>query len=87
MSRRTRTRGSRQSQYDKAGKAIEPRFAPSIEIIEEPAAGHLGPIWVRGGIPVHSSDGAPYEVSNRVALCRCGRSANKPFCDGQHAED
>lgn len=43
-----------------------------------------GPLWVRGGIPVESSDGATYEVRNRVTLCRCGRSSNKPFCDGTH---
>jgi CDGSH-type Zn-finger protein len=43
------------------------------------------PIWVRGGICIESADGTPYEVRNRVTLCRCGASANKPFCDGQHA--
>ena len=46
---------------------------------------HGGPIWVRGGIPVASADGKTYEVRNRLTLCRCGRSANKPFCDGSHA--
>ena len=44
-----------------------------------------GPIWVRGGIPVLGADGAAYEVRNRVTLCRCGASTNKPFCDGAHA--
>jgi CDGSH-type Zn-finger protein len=41
-------------------------------------------LWVRGGIPVISADGFAYEVRNRVTLCRCGASANKPFCDGSH---
>jgi CDGSH-type Zn-finger protein len=43
-----------------------------------------GPLLVRGGIPVESEDGRPYEVRNRVTLCRCGHSRNKPFCDGTH---
>ena len=44
-----------------------------------------GPLWVRGGVPVVSADGYEYEVRNRVTLCRCGSSENKPFCDGSHA--
>jgi CDGSH-type Zn-finger protein len=67
------------------GSVIEPTFTPSIGIVADPAQGVAGPIWVRGGIPVVSSDGEPYEVRNRVTLCRCGASANKPFCDGSHA--
>lgn len=31
------------------------------------------------------ADGFRYEVRNRVILCRCGASRNKPFCDGTHA--
>lgn len=45
-----------------------------------------GPLWVRGGIPVQSADGETYEVRNRVTLCRCGASKNKPFCDGAHID-
>jgi len=56
----------------------EPELEPSIAVIRD------GPLWVRGGIPVESSDGTTYEVRNRVTLCRCGRSSNKPFCDGTH---
>jgi CDGSH-type Zn-finger protein len=43
-----------------------------------------GPYHVRGGIQVTSSGGADYEPRNRQALCRCGGSRNKPFCDGTH---
>ncbi len=57
---------------------VEPTFEPSVGV--EPNASY----WVRGGIPVVSEDGAPYEVRNRQTLCRCGRSRNKPFCDGTH---
>ena len=67
------------------GEAIEPKFEPSIGLIEDTAKKVMGPIWVRGGIPVVSADGETYEVRNRITLCRCGRSANKPFCDGSHA--
>ncbi len=68
----------------KTEKAIEPGFEKSIVIIEYPPRSEHGPIWVRGGIPVESSDGHVYEIRNRVTLCRCGKSYNKPFCDGSH---
>jgi CDGSH-type Zn-finger protein len=68
------------------GKAIEPELEKSIVIIGYPAKGEHGPIWVRGGIPVVSADGKPYTVRNRLTLCRCGKSGNKPFCDGSHVQ-
>lgn len=67
------------------GKAIEPHLEPSIGLVQDTAEGISGPIWVRGGIPVVAADGTTYEVRNRVTLCRCGASSNKPFCDGSHA--
>jgi CDGSH-type Zn-finger protein len=71
--------------WDKAtGLPIEPDFEPSLVIVEDPEAKVSGPIWVRGGIPVEGTDGTEYEVRNRVTLCRCGRSENKPFCDATH---
>jgi len=66
------------------GQAIEPHFEPSIGLVQDTAQGVSGPLWVRGGIPVTGTDGHAYEVRNRVALCRCGASSNKPFCDGSH---
>jgi CDGSH-type Zn-finger protein len=69
---------------DKEGKPVEPSFVPSISVIEEPYRQGSGPLWVKGGIPIESSDGTVYEVRNRVTLCRCGASKNKPFCDGRH---
>jgi CDGSH-type Zn-finger protein len=68
----------------KTGRELEPHFEPSIGLVEDTANKVSGPIWVRGGIPVIAADGREYEVRNRVTLCRCGRSANKPFCDGAH---
>ena len=72
---------------DKAtGQAIEPAFEPSIGIVQDPAENCSGPLWVRGGIAIESQDGSGYEIRNRVTLCRCGQSKNKPFCDGTHVE-
>ena len=71
--------------YDKQTKEpIEIDFKPSISVIQDPQRGVSGPLWVKGGIPVESSDGEVYEVRNRVTLCRCGKSTNKPFCDAAH---
>jgi CDGSH-type Zn-finger protein len=64
---------------------IEPDLAPSIGVVEDPAQGVSGPLWVRGGVPLYSADGYEYETRNRITLCRCGASGNKPFCDGTHA--
>jgi CDGSH-type Zn-finger protein len=72
--------------WDREGKAIEPEFEPSIALIGDPDGVVRGPIWVRGGIPVESADGTVYEVRNRVTLCGCGKSCNKPFCDGSHRD-
>ncbi|HVB92167.1 MAG TPA: CDGSH iron-sulfur domain-containing protein [Acidimicrobiales bacterium] len=69
----------------RSGRALEPEFEPSIGIVNDPTEGVGGPIWVRGGIPITSADGETYEVRNRVTLCRCGASKNKPFCDASHA--
>jgi len=72
-------------QDKKTGKEIEDKFPPSIGVIEDPALGCSGPLWVRGGIVIETEDGKPYEVRNRVTLCRCGSSSNMPFCNGSHA--
>ncbi len=45
-----------------------------------------GPLFIRGKIAIEGANGDDYERRNRVTLCRCGASKNKPFCDGMHAE-
>lgn len=70
----------------KTGKEIEPKFRPEISVTTDPEMGCSGPIWVKGGVPIESVEGKDYEVRNRVTLCRCGKSRNKPFCDGTHIE-
>ena len=42
-----------------------------------------GPLLVRGRIEVRREDGS-VEVLPRATLCRCGSSADKPFCDNSH---
>ncbi|MBS0480917.1 MAG: CDGSH iron-sulfur domain-containing protein [Proteobacteria bacterium] len=64
---------------------IEQPLQPSLSLIEDPGIGVSGPLVVRGGIRVESASGRSYEIRNRQALCRCGASSNKPFCDGSHA--
>jgi CDGSH-type Zn-finger protein len=72
--------------WDRSTKRpIEPELEPSIGIVDDPDQGVAGPIWVRGGIPVVGAHGVTYEIRNRVTLCRCGASRNKPFCDASHA--
>jgi CDGSH-type Zn-finger protein len=52
-----------------------------------------GPYRIRGPIRVVDADGAEYELDPKrvgdgerafIALCRCGGSSTKPFCDGTH---
>ena len=65
-------------------RTIEPSVEQSIGAIKDSGIGVDGPFWIRGGIPVYSAEGKLYEVRNRVTLCRCGKSTNKPFCDSSH---
>jgi CDGSH-type Zn-finger protein len=45
-----------------------------------------GPYLVQGNVALLDPQGNPYEVSDTIALCRCGHSYTKPFCDGSHEE-
>jgi CDGSH-type Zn-finger protein len=71
--------------FDKKKRTlIEPKLKKEIGLIDDPAMKVKGPIWVQGGIKVEPSQGEAYQVRNRVTLCRCGKSKNKPFCDSSH---
>jgi CDGSH-type Zn-finger protein len=67
-----------------SGLPLEPALPVTVGLVKDPAQSCDGPIWARGGIPVEGADGFAYEVRDRATLCRCGRSSNKPFCDGSH---
>jgi len=45
-----------------------------------------GPYRVEGGVPLEAPDGTLYELKPAYSLCRCGQSANKPYCDATHKE-
>ncbi len=66
------------------GESLEPEFEPSIRLVQDPVNACSGPLWLRGGVQLVGADGFAYEVRNRMTLCRCGASKNKPFCDGAH---
>ena len=45
-----------------------------------------GPLYLRGNLTVANAEGEPIATAYRLALCRCGASSNKPYCDGSHTE-
>jgi CDGSH-type Zn-finger protein len=47
-----------------------------------------GPYRIEGDITLLDMNGKPFGLGGRtgISLCRCGQSANKPFCDGTHAK-
>lgn len=66
---------------------VEPDMPREVAAIsEDPKSGSAGPLWVTGRIPIMQPDGTFLETRNRVTLCRCGQSKNKPFCDGTHGK-
>jgi 3-phenylpropionate/trans-cinnamate dioxygenase ferredoxin subunit len=52
----------------------------TIEIIKN------GPLIVKGDVELKDSDGNSYPPGKPMALCRCGASTTKPFCDGTHSK-
>jgi hypothetical protein len=44
-----------------------------------------GPLFLRGEIVIQTPDGEVVLRDTRMALCRCGKSSNRPFCDDTHA--
>lgn len=65
---------------ERDGEPFEPALEREIWVQAD------GPYVLHGGIPIRRADGEPIEVRNRMCVCRCGRSNNKPLCDGSHAE-
>jgi 3-phenylpropionate/trans-cinnamate dioxygenase ferredoxin subunit len=45
-----------------------------------------GPYIVTGSVELKDADGNTYPAKESMALCRCGASTKKPFCDGTHSK-
>jgi CDGSH-type Zn-finger protein/uncharacterized Fe-S cluster protein YjdI len=61
-----------------------PQEAPPVKNTVRLAAD--GPLYLHGKVQVNAADGHPIVQETRVALCRCGQSALKPFCDRSHVK-
>lgn len=59
-----------------------PQEAPSEETTVD--ARPNGPLYIRGRVRITGLGGRLIREDTRIALCRCGHSENKPFCDGSH---
>jgi uncharacterized Fe-S cluster protein YjdI len=82
------------------GAALGPNGEPALPDVSAPPAGDDdggdegtpvvislkpdGPLAVEGRVRIELARGEVLEVTDRAFLCRCGGSANKPFCDGTH---
>jgi 3-phenylpropionate/trans-cinnamate dioxygenase ferredoxin subunit len=53
---------------------------PTIQVLPK------GPYLVAGKVTLLDASGNPIEAGEKIALCRCGASTNKPFCDGTHSK-
>ncbi len=55
-------------------------YVPTVKTIKN------GPLYFRGTIELSDSEGNQFPEQGRLAICRCGASKNKPFCDNTHKE-
>jgi CDGSH-type Zn-finger protein len=53
---------------------------PTIQVLPK------GPYLVAGKFALLDASGKKIEAGEKIALCRCGASTNKPFCDGTHSK-
>jgi hypothetical protein len=58
--------------------------AARLRHAREVRASANGPLEVTGGVRILDADGTVLYEGEKATLCRCGGSANKPFCDGTH---
>ena len=61
-----------------------------VESVDSENSVHVaynGPLFVRGDLDIESAPENAPGLSFRAALCRCGKSKNKPYCDNSHEKD
>lgn len=70
------------------GAVVDPKLAPLEEVAERGSlrisCAPNGPLLLEGPMELVSAAGETIAAGRKGALCRCGASANKPFCDGSH---
>ena len=80
--------GSHNTQGFKDAGDVENKEAgdhPYVEALNVKTAPN-GPVLCSGPLTVRSADGTATFAGTKAALCRCGQSQNKPFCDGTHSK-
>ncbi len=70
--------GALQALHDDGSAAEQPDPHNTLQLVAD------GPLHLRGDIARCDADGQLLSRETRLALCRCGASANKPFCDNSH---
>lgn len=66
--------------YNSEGEKVSVESEVIVEVMPN------GPLLVYGNLKVKDTSGAESEKHKVTAFCRCGGSANKPYCDGTHAK-
>lgn len=64
---------------DKSGNNIEQTPDENAVLVS-----YMGPLFITGDLEIEGLADDMTEIHHRVALCRCGQSSNKPFCDNSH---
>lgn len=64
------------------GRMAQPE--PEVAVVPLIIVSENGPYLVRGGVALRNAKGELLTERENYALCRCGQSSNKPFCDGTH---
>ena len=68
--------------FEADGKALDEVADPENRVV----VSNNGPLYVSGQLEIDGATDAMPSVRYRAALCRCGQSKNKPFCDNAHEE-